>query len=194
MSFAVTCPHCHGSSQPGAFCEACGMALPKPVRTAPRVVESTKEFAATTAGRELQSDDLHKQAAKAATPLRWLGILLLIGGGLVFAGGAGSPRQGPEQAAMTVVGGAIALLGVIFIGLSIWARHQPLPAAIVGLLLYITLMALGAINDPASLASGWLIKILIISALIRSINAGLQHRRVLAGASGDPAEAEPVFG
>src|SRR5947209_2868350 len=72
---ATACPHCGAANRVGAqFCESCGKALPAATRTGPRVV-GEQDFAATAAGKALQTDELHKQMKKAAGALLAVAII-----------------------------------------------------------------------------------------------------------------------
>jgi hypothetical protein len=85
-------------------------------------------------------------------------------------------------------------VAIVFWGLYFWARTNPLPAAIVGLVIYVALWLLDIVlaarsmthtrsRGPGGMTSnpfnGIFIRVLIIAILIRAINAGLQHRRLL---------------
>jgi hypothetical protein len=63
-------------------------------------------------------------------------------------------------------------------GLWLWSKRATFAAAVASMALYVTLILLGAVIDPASLASGWLIKVLFILALTKAIKAGLVVRRL----------------
>ncbi len=175
-----TCPHCgvavDDSRGPAAFCEHCGKALPALYTTGPRVV-GAGTFAATQAGQELQARDLARQAKKAATALLAVALIQLILGGLVVF------LLKKELQAADAWGLALAEVfgvGTLYLGLFFWARQQPLPPAIVGLVVYVTLQIATAIHvGPEALWKGILVKVIIIVVLARAIGAGVQHRRLL---------------
>lgn len=170
----LICPHCGAAGGSGAFCVACGMALPRPSE-GPRVIESG-DLAATGAGQTLQAEQLRKQAGKAANALLALAILQILAGIVLWM------LSGQDLGAMRIgkaVAVAVAVIGVIFFGLFLWARRSPLPASIVGLVLYVSLMALDVAADPKQIFSGIIIKIIIIAVLIKAIQAGMEHRRLL---------------
>jgi hypothetical protein len=75
-------------------------------------------------------------------------------------------------------------VGVIFLALYFWARKQPLPAAIVGLVLFITYVVLLAVLNPATIAQGILMKIIVIAVLVNSIQAGVKYRQLQQGSGG----------
>src|SRR5271170_2593800 len=73
---ALTCPHCSAANNSGdAFCKACGMALPQV--GAPRIV-GKGDFAATTAGVSLQSDELRTQLKRSSSTLLIVAVIQTI--------------------------------------------------------------------------------------------------------------------
>ena len=67
---------------------------------------------------------------------------------------------------------------MVFFALYFWARKQPLPASIVGLLVYVTMHLLDAIADPTAIARGIIMKIIIIAILVNAIQAGVKYRQL----------------
>lgn len=172
----VACPHC-GTMNPsgGAFCEACGKALPSAAPSSPRVVTSASGFAATGIGRNLQSEELQKQAKKAAGALLAVAIIQAAFGALVIF--VILPKDIPAQTRNVLM---VSVFGIaaVFFALYFWARRQPLPASIVGLVLFITVHLLDAIQDPTALARGLIMKIIIIVMLVNAIQAGVKYRQL----------------
>jgi len=72
------------------------------------------------------------------------------------------------------------LMALFMFGLSFWARRSPFPAMITALCLYLALIALNAIAEPATLVQGLLIKFLFIGAMIAGIKAALKARDMAA--------------
>jgi RNA polymerase subunit RPABC4/transcription elongation factor Spt4 len=68
------------------------------------------------------------------------------------------------------------LLALAMFGLSFWARKSPFPAMMTALCLYLAVNVLNAIVEPASLAQGWLVKILFVAAMIGGLKAALAAR------------------
>lgn len=161
------CPHCRGIASAGAYCEHCGKALP--MSTTPRLILAGG--AQTEVGRRLQGDVFQKQAGTAAVALLAVAILQFAFGFLLVFAGIGEPP----------VYFAVFGFGAVFLGLAAWARTSALPAAIAGMTLYLSAVALDAIVNPSSLVSGILIKAIIIIVLTRAIRAGLQERRSRQG-------------
>ncbi len=69
-------------------------------------------------------------------------------------------------------------IAALFWGLAIWARRNPLPAAIVGLVTFITLHAIEAVADPTSIIRGIIMKVLVIGMLVSAIKAGIEFRKL----------------
>lgn len=127
----TTCPHCASPTPPASFCEHCGKALPTPGAGGPRVV-TDGGFATTRAGEALQSAELASKAKAAAGALLAVAVLQTLAAVLMnFV--LGSRMEGFEASTATIV----VMFGVAacFYGLWWWARTNPLPAAIVGLVL-----------------------------------------------------------
>jgi hypothetical protein len=72
------------------------------------------------------------------------------------------------------------ILAAIMLALSLWARRSPLPAVLIATATYAVVLVAGAISDPATLAQGWLVKIIIIAFLIKGIKAALALRTASA--------------
>jgi hypothetical protein len=78
-----------------------------------------------------------------------------------------------------VVGSTIAL-AAIHGGLWLWARSQPLAAAVVALALFVTLQLAIAVTAPEDLYKGFLIKALFLVSLVGAVRAGHRARRIRA--------------
>ncbi len=184
----LACPHCSTGNITGSqYCQTCGMALPIP-SSGPRIVDRAS-FASTAAGQQLQADELHKLAKRAASALLIVAviqtILVAVGFGAVAANGR-APMQIIFSNAVVLRATAA---GVIFWGLFFWSRKQPLPAAIVGLVLYVTLKAIEVVGfvtvqttprrttNVNTFPITWG-TIVIIAVLCSAISAGLKYRKM----------------
>lgn len=175
----IVCPHCGAESAGGAFCESCGKALPAAMPGGPRVV-SADAAPTTTVGRRMVGDELTRTQKKASGALLAVGILQLILGGILYAVVKNSPAAAENAAEINLTLAVVIGVGLIYFALYFWAKRSPLPAAIVGLVLYLTLLLIDAVADPTSIARGIIIKIIIIVVLVRAIQAGLKHKQLLA--------------
>lgn len=175
----TACPHCGASVSPElAFCEQCGKALPT-ASDRPRIVEGAS-FAATAVGQKLQADELRRKAKSSSGALLAVAIFATLGCGLVYMvlqDAFDDPEVGGAAKAMMA---AQVVLTVAYYGLYIWSRTNPLPAAIIGLVVYLSLMAVNAIIfGPQTLAEGIIVKVIIVVFLLKAIQAGVQHRELL---------------
>jgi putative effector of murein hydrolase LrgA (UPF0299 family) len=176
--FSANCPHCGFGNPAGAsFCGKCGKAV-STGGSGPRIVEG-KGLASSGVGKHLQSEELEKQAKRASGALLAVAVLSTLGVLLVL-GLAGELRKIPDGlmiANILIVSQVV--VAAAFWALWFWSRSNPLPAAIVGLVVYLSLMAVNAITvGPRTLASGLLIKIIIVVVLVSAIQAGIQHRQL----------------
>ena len=145
----VACPHCGAANRAGAaFCESCGKALPIS-SGGPRIVGSDA-LATTGAGQELQSQELQKQARKASGALLALAILMTIVACVLGALTASNAQAFAQMQIKVILIGQI-VLAAVFWALWVWSRKQPLPAAIVGLVLYGTLLTVNVITNVAAM-------------------------------------------
>jgi hypothetical protein len=73
-------------------------------------------------------------------------------------------------------GGAIAV-GVIFILLSFFVLKHPVPITVTALVLFILLQIVFTLADPMNLARGWLVKIIVLIALVKALQAGIASQK-----------------
>jgi hypothetical protein len=185
---SITCPHCGAANVAGAnFCESCGKALPSAAPAGPRVVTGDV-LPYSAAGQDLLAVELQKQTRRAAITLLVIGILGLVAGAIFFIIGM---RVAAPNAAIDprITGATFCIMGLIFLGLYFWARSSPLPATIVGLVIYLTILGIGVVSTIAAARSGegvrgspvGCIDIIIIVLLVQGIQAALKHKRLREG-------------
>lgn len=187
---SIACPHCAAPNSTGAaFCTSCGKALPI-TSGQPRVLTADKIFA-SSAGAKLFGDELKKQSKAASKTLLIIACIQLIGGTIVMVLQA-SMLKVPFTSPSVLVGEAVVVvISLVFFGLYAWARISPLPATIVALVVYGTLVIINIISAVGQMAQGgraggfgglgigW-IDIIILIMLSKGIGAGLKHRKLLA--------------
>lgn len=186
----LPCPHCATPNPAGStFCARCGKALLAAAASGGPRVLGKNDLASTAAGQKLQSDELHKQAKKATGALLAVAIIATIRPVIVYMIVKNSPRFELEP----TVFGIMVALAAIFWGLWVWSRSQPLPAAMVGLVLYGTNVAMSVYfatsrlsqndlpgsNGIGGLGISWL-DIIIIAVLAQAIQAGSKYRKLMA--------------
>jgi hypothetical protein len=72
------------------------------------------------------------------------------------------------------------LLGVVFIVFGFIVKKYPVPITITSLVLYIGAAVIFGILDPTTLLQGIIIKIVIVVALVKAIQAAIAYQRELA--------------
>ena len=76
---------------------------------------------------------------------------------------------------LTAVG--FAGMGVVFLILGAFVQRSPVVCTALGLVLYIAGAGITAMIDPSTIAKGAIIKIIIIVALVKALQAGLAAQR-----------------
>lgn len=181
MSTAI-CPHCVAPVADGAlFCTACGMAVSAGAE-GPRILRR-HDIAATSIGRAFQMESLGKIARKGVTALGVVAGFQFLAAVIFYFMAQNHRFRIPEENMAAVV---LAVVGLLFVGLAFWANKAPLPAAIVGLVFFVTMVSLDAIADPRSIIRGLPVKIIVIAMLAQAISAGLQYRRLRLGLRSGP--------
>jgi hypothetical protein len=89
-----------------------------------------------------------------------------------------------------VVQGAAIALGVVFVFLGIMVYRYPVPVTVTALILYIGATAVFGLLDPATLATGLIVKIIIVIALIHSLRTAVAYQQEAQAAR----ESTDVFG
>jgi len=74
-----------------------------------------------------------------------------------------------------LVNGIAVLIGGVFIACGIYVYRYPVPATVVSLVLYLGCAAVYGVIDPSTLARGWIVKILIVVALFKAVQAALAY-------------------
>lgn len=84
-----------------------------------------------------------------------------------------------ESQRLTLIAPSVAVT-LCFFGLWLWSRKQPFAAAVVALVLFVTVQAINAILDPSTLLSGLVFKGIVIAVLIGAVHGGLKAQRIRA--------------
>ena len=81
--------------------------------------------------------------------------------------------------AQQLVAGGTVLLGVVFIVLGVVVDRYPVGATATGLALYIGAVVIFAVleGDPAAIGRGIIIKVIIIVALVKALQAGIAYQK-----------------
>jgi hypothetical protein len=86
--------------------------------------------------------------------------------------------------ATRLISGGGAVLGIIFIVCGVLVTKHPVPTTITALALYLASMAIFGLVNPSSLASGLIIKLFIVVALFKAVQAAIAYQKELAAAPG----------
>lgn len=105
-----------------------------------------------------------------------MAILSVVGGIIFYFILKGGPPEAVKAAPIFL--GMNLVLAALFAGLAVWARFNPLPAAIVGLVLFLTIHVVSAIVDPASILQGVIVKVIVIVVLAKAIQAGVRYKQL----------------
>lgn len=76
-----------------------------------------------------------------------------------------------------IIYGGTAVLGLVFIVLGCLVYVAPVPIVITGLVLYIAANAIYGFLNPATLAQGLLVKIIVILLLARAVQAAFAYQK-----------------
>ena len=182
------CPHCADPTESkAAFCASCGLAVTATFAGGPSLLEGD-ELAKTPVGRRLQHATLGQYCLSVANTLITIGAIQLFFCGLLFF----LARKNSSAEGMFIVI-ALGMLGILFVLLGVWAYKAPLPAGIIGLVLYttlcvlywieqISLMGQKSVGNPnvenKSFGIGFIIQLIIIGYLIKGIKAALTRRKL----------------
>jgi hypothetical protein len=121
---------------------------------------------------ESQHKSTHKQAVKSGRGyILALSILQLLAG-LVFLVIYFGDSQTAKSRAYLAIAVTMAVLGLVYMGLWIWAKTAPFAAALVALIIYVTVLALDGVFAPQQIAQGIIVKILIIAGLSQAVKSG----------------------
>ena len=88
-------------------------------------------------------------------------------------------RESALRITYLVQGGGV-VLGVVFIVLGLMVKSYPVPATILGLVLYLAGSAIFAYIDPMTLAQGIIFKVIVVVSLFASVKSALGYQRSLA--------------
>lgn len=175
---STSCPHCQSpNAESATFCTSCGKALPK-ATGGPRVFDSQRDSATTAAGKKAQSEQLAKTVRKSFGALLFVAIVQTLAAIIMPLT---LPAQPEGSSAAVVVGAILGVIAAVFYGLAFWARKSPLPASIVGLVLFVSLHALDAVVTPESIARGLIMKVIVIVVLVQAVQAGIKARELSKG-------------
>lgn len=146
------------------FCQKCGF----PLKGSD---EEQKRFFQNRNYQHLEMDTLKKKISSAAISLYVLGVIFLAYALIFFF-----IHRSEESSSIVLI--TYAIVGVIFLLLGAWAATKPVASIISGITLYALLLLLDLIANPASIFSGIIFKIIIISYLIKGLLSALEAEKI----------------
>lgn len=150
----LQCPQCSQMNPRGSnFCEACGTSL-SDIAAAERMAD------------EAEAEVLLERVRKARGALLVVAVLQALGTVAMLA--IGDVDQ--------VTAGAMGLISAVFFGLAYWAKNNPFAAAVVGLVLFLSVHLADAVVDPNQIYKGIIVKVIVIVILVKAIRDGLAYR------------------
>lgn len=121
---------------------------------------------------ESQHKTEHKQTVKSGRGYILAIAILQLLAGMLFFGVFSFAEEGGKNPAFLNLAVTVSALGIVYLGLWMWAKRAPFAAALVALILYVSLLALDAVMQPEAIARGIIIKVLIIAGLTKAVSSG----------------------
>lgn len=159
------CACCATQHDPTAiFCDTCGFPLQG-------TKEQQENYIANRAIKEIDLVELNKKVTSATNSLYWIagimGISTIVSYFLL--------EDDPDLFAILITS---VILIAAFLMFAVWSKTKPAAALISGLSLYVIIQILNAIDNPASILSGIIVKVAIIAYLIKGILAVLEVEKI----------------
>ncbi|WP_299432901.1 zinc ribbon domain-containing protein [uncultured Aquimarina sp.] len=123
-------------------------------------------YHAKKAMKKNQIKDNDKKINSARTTLYWMAGIFFVSGLFLFF---------ILDDIGTLIAGVI--LAVIYLVLAYWSQKKPFAAILSGLLLYLMVIALNVIMEPTTLFKGIIMKIIILSFLIKGVYSASQNSK-----------------
>jgi hypothetical protein len=146
------------------FCQKCGF----PLKGSD---SEQQEFMYRRSFKKSELDFLAKKIESAATTLYVLaGLSFLIGIVYFFIN-----RTTDDGSALLIT---YTIIAVIYLLLGVWSKTKPLASIISGMVLYVLLEIMGAIDNPLNIFKGIILKVIIISYLIKGLMSALEAEKI----------------
>jgi len=155
------CNSCNTAvSNADAFCNNCGYPLHG-------TEQEQMDFISNRTYKEIDLEDYNKQIKKAGMALYLIAAFALLWGIILYA----------TSKELAILLGSL-IICIIFVALGAWSRRKPLAAILSGAALYAILIILSAIDNPITIVSGIIWKVLIIGAFIRGIKSAIEAEKI----------------
>jgi hypothetical protein len=146
------------------YCDSCGYPLKGSEF-------DQKNFIATRNSKEIDLEAAAEKIKKAGNVLYWIAGASVLSGVLFFMIGYSKDGENAEPVATLIV---YIILGMIYLALASWSKKKPFAAIVSGLSLYIIVIVLSAIADPATIVQGIIIKGIFIAYFIKGIKSAIE--------------------
>ena len=160
--------HCQACSadikEEDFFCQHCGFPIKAPAEERDAFINNRNYHAFELA-------EMQKKIRNASTSIFVIGGFVGVVSLVLFF----TSSDNKEGLVLTLVNFVVAC---IFLGLGFWCKKQPVAAIISALSLYIILWIVAIINNPTSIISGIIIKIVIIGYLIKGLNSAFEAQKI----------------
>jgi hypothetical protein len=186
---ADRCPNCQAPLTEREvrerWCNECGTSLPELITTTPSALpvtgdEGDRPRPYDWAERDLSLGPTPDQdaARKQASSILFLiaALQFVCGGILVFALSEEGARGPADSAFLAILLAEWLAVMLAFVGLGWWARYQPLPPVVLGLIIYLVLWLVGAVFEPGTAGQGIILRIAVIVGLVRAIRVAAKAR------------------
>jgi hypothetical protein len=159
------CAHCFAEvKNDDVYCTNCGYPLKGSEL-------DQRSFIANNEIVHIDIAEFHKKVRSAGNTLYYLAGLFVISGIVNFF----ILKNDPNVLAVVI---PIFILAILFLALGGYSRKQPLACLVSGLCLYIIVQVILAFDNPVNLASGIIIKIVIIGYLIKGIKSAIGLEKI----------------
>ncbi|MGY3791625.1 zinc-ribbon domain-containing protein [Aquimarina sp. 433] len=156
----IQLPHCSQCNEEmlsnAKFCTYCGF---------PENGDDNEKakFHAQKVLKKSQIREDRKKISSARNTLYWMAGIFFVSGLILF--------MNLGDIAVLIAG---AILAIIYLVLAYWSQKKPFAAILSGLLLYLMVIAANVIVEPSSLFKGILLKVIILSFLIKGMYSASQ--------------------
>lgn len=150
-----TCQCCkYEVSESDSFCNNCGFPLNG-------TDEEKGKFIGQYLTQKNTKAEIENQVKSARTTLFVVAGLMVLSGLFSLA----TDKEGDGGFILI----ASLVIAAIFCGLAFWSNKNPFGALLTGLIMYISLILLSIIEDPIELVRGVIVKVIIISYMIKGV-------------------------
>jgi hypothetical protein len=161
----VECHACYAKgTSDDVYCTNCGYPLKG-------TEEEQQNFVLKKNFATIDLESFNKRLKTAANSLYYLGGAFAVYGIIFYL----IKQDDPDATAMLLTN---LILAFVYVALGGYTHKKPLACIVSGLCLYVIVIILNAIADPATIARGPIVKILIIGYLIKGIKSAIEIERI----------------